>query len=71
MEKAHQKEDFEAGKRDAHAFTVDDFVWLNGKDIKRKVAVENTKAPIFFISYLISFIISIDRTIGPHLLSHR
>ena len=38
MEKAHQKEDFEAGKHTAHEFSVDDFVWLNGKDIKRKVA---------------------------------
>ena len=38
IEKAHQKEDFEAGKRKAHSFEVDDFVWLNGKDIKRKVA---------------------------------
>ena len=37
-EKAHQKEDFEAGKQKAHSFEVDDFVWLNGKDIKRKVA---------------------------------
>ena len=38
IEKGHQKEDFETGKRNAHSFTVDDFVWLNGKDIKRKVA---------------------------------
>ena len=37
-EKAHQKVDFEAGKHKAHEFAVDDFVWLNGKDIKRKVA---------------------------------
>ena len=38
IEKAHQKEDFEAGKRKAHSFAVDDFIWLNGKDIKHKVA---------------------------------
>jgi len=38
IEKAHQKEEFERGKRKAHSFSVDDFVWLNGKDIKHKVA---------------------------------
>ena len=38
IEKARQKEDFETGKRNAHSFAVDGFVWLNSKDIKRKVA---------------------------------
>ena len=37
LDKACQKEDYEAGKRTAHQFEVGDWVWLDGSDIKRKV----------------------------------
>ena len=36
VEKTHQKAAFEAGKKTAHQFEVDDYVWLSAKNIKIK-----------------------------------
>jgi hypothetical protein len=37
MDKAHQKDSFEAGKRASNTFKVGEYVWLDGSDIKVRI----------------------------------